>query len=248
MKKYPYRPLRDYLQAWTEFLAFPSKYFSCPLGAWVAWSVQGTAITPNIISLFGLLVGLLGMLVLFVWEPSSASMAALYIWGILQLRYVLDCSDGALAKVRGPTSIYGGILDKVCDLVGHMAPTAILAALLARDHGLGAVQVLGLGWNLVVTAAIPLGFWLKWDARIIHGDSFARNQPGSFSVAKLVASCTDDPIMVTLLSVSWALGLFWEFVFAEAVLFTLILVASQIKARRELAALAARSKPAPTEG
>ena len=90
--------------------------------ATISRSLEGPAhrllrrgVTPDVITLAGTAGSTIAALVLF---PTGHLFAgALIVWGFV----MLDMLDGAVARARGTTSRFGGVLDSVCDRVSDGA-------------------------------------------------------------------------------------------------------------------------------
>lgn len=89
------------------------------------------AISPNGITLFSLLLALIGCFFF------SRGTRAEVLWGLLflQVSYVFDCADGQLARFRQQYSPIGGWLDQVADRIKEFASYFTLAYGYTRVHG-----------------------------------------------------------------------------------------------------------------
>ncbi|MGH7818367.1 MAG: CDP-alcohol phosphatidyltransferase family protein, partial [Candidatus Binatia bacterium] len=88
------------------------------------------AVTPNRVTLFSLAVGLAAAALFFVAEQPALLAGAL----LLQVSFLLDCVDGQLARFRGSSSLFGAILDRLCDRVKL---AAVLLGIATGAHGEG---------------------------------------------------------------------------------------------------------------
>lgn len=77
-----------------------------PLAGLIVRAVERTAVTPNHLTLLSMGFGLCAGLYLAIGHPAAA--------GLILLHLVLDCSDGQLARKRGPSRL-GRILDGLSD-------------------------------------------------------------------------------------------------------------------------------------
>jgi phosphatidylglycerophosphate synthase len=86
--------------------------------------VNHTPLTPNIITLASIALRLVSALLFWTATPEGllAGAAAFY------LAYLLDCMDGAVARLKGMSSEFGRFLDHVGDMVGSLVSLAALAA------------------------------------------------------------------------------------------------------------------------
>lgn len=95
----------------TAFLARPFSRIVTAQIADIVW------LTPNLLTVFSLILGLLGCL---IWLKGTWVFA---VTGtiIFHLGYILDCSDGELARYRGIKSRFGEALDPIFDRVLEFA-------------------------------------------------------------------------------------------------------------------------------
>src|SRR4029453_10415513 len=111
-----------------------SEAVSQRLGARISVFAHKHKLAPTVLTVANL--GL-GCLVSFAVIAAAGPVADGRIWawpiGLLalvgwQLAYALDCSDGQLARVTGPTSPAGGRSDVLCDVAAQIAPVAALGS------------------------------------------------------------------------------------------------------------------------
>jgi len=113
-----------------------------PLAAVFVWLLFYVPITPNQITFLSLAVALLAdAALLFCPGYTGLWSAAL----LLYLAFVLDCTDGQLARLRGQTSSVGSYLDFLMDEIKAVALIAAVAGRLALDRSPlpGATALLG---------------------------------------------------------------------------------------------------------
>ena len=134
---------------------FVARTFNRPLSQQLTRAFIALGLTPNQISVIGLLVGLAGAAVTLrgnYWALLVG--AALY-----QLASVLDGSDGEVAKLTGRASAFGSWVDTVCDEVASVAYFVALPVGLYRGTGnaiylaLGAFSLVALGLLYVILIA-----------------------------------------------------------------------------------------------
>jgi len=95
------------VEEWVDLLIYR------PLGFFIAFPLQWTPITPNMVTFLSAFVGVVGAVFMglgtYTW----------LLWGawLYALSNVLDCSDGQLARMTGTFSRYGRIYDGVADYV-----------------------------------------------------------------------------------------------------------------------------------
>ncbi|MDQ3492869.1 MAG: CDP-alcohol phosphatidyltransferase family protein, partial [Chloroflexota bacterium] len=103
-----------------------------PVGAMLALPLLPTRVTPNTVTVAGLIVHLLGALLVAVVAPPASPLAVLAVVLIWQLAFSLDCADGQLARARGQTSAFGAWFDQLVDVVSHAAVYTSLSLYLVR--------------------------------------------------------------------------------------------------------------------
>lgn len=102
-----------------------------PLAAVFVWLLFYVPVTPNQITFLSLAVALLSdAALLFCPGYTGLWSAAL----LLYLAFVLDCTDGQLARLRGQTSNVGSYLDFLMDEIKAVALIASVASRLAIDQ------------------------------------------------------------------------------------------------------------------
>ncbi len=92
-----------------------------PAGAMLALPLYPTRVTPNVVTVAGLVAHLVGAILvatLPVPGPPPTVLVILLVW---QLAFSLDCADGQLARARGQASAFGAWFDQLIDVVSHAA-------------------------------------------------------------------------------------------------------------------------------
>lgn len=117
-------------------------YVAQPLGALFVKAVYKTKISPNLVTIFSLLLAL-GAGVLFIYHY--------YIIGVLllNLALILDCADGQLAKIRNLKSELGAYLDYYFDRIKDVALIFSLSLgdyLYFRDYHVLIIGFLGIAF------------------------------------------------------------------------------------------------------
>ena len=84
-----------------------------PLAYLLARATLPTPITPNLITLVSIALGITSSV--FMWRTSPHHLQAAGL--LLFLSAVFDCADGQLARMRGTSSAFGRMLDGVADLI-----------------------------------------------------------------------------------------------------------------------------------
>src|SRR5690349_18844572 len=104
-----------------------SEALSQRLGALVAMGAARVGIRPTTLTLTNLVIGL-AVATAVITRASHWStwvgVLALVGW---QVAYVLDCSDGQLARVTGQGSAAGARIDILCDVASQIALVAALS-------------------------------------------------------------------------------------------------------------------------
>ncbi|MDR1331708.1 MAG: CDP-alcohol phosphatidyltransferase family protein [Tannerella sp.] len=105
-------------------------YFYRPIGFQIARALRNTGITPNMITVLSIFVGV-GTGILFYFDSLILSLI-----GILLLVFanVLDCVDGQLARMKGINSEIGRILDGVAGDLWFLSIYVCLALRLTYMH------------------------------------------------------------------------------------------------------------------
>jgi len=118
-----------------------------------------TPLTPDMVTAAMGVLGIAAALVLTV----PALWSALLMFVLLQLQLLLDCSDGELARWRGPA---GGARGVYLDNLGHWVTDAcMLAAVAVRaDGGLGSVD----GWTTVGLATAVLALLVHAETDLVY--------------------------------------------------------------------------------
>jgi phosphatidylglycerophosphate synthase len=124
-------------------------YIYRPFGFLVVKAIYRTNITPNQLSLFSMVLGVLAGACFGLGRPGGLPVAAL----LLFLSIIVDCSDGQLARLKHNGTPLGRLIDGVSDYVVGVAIYIGLAFGFGHDSN----QVL-LWWLLVAAAAASNSF------------------------------------------------------------------------------------------
>ena len=119
------------------------------ISIYLTWLLLHTRISANGVTLMQILVGVAGGLLLIASSHPVNFLGIL----LLQLGYVLDCSDGEVARYRNQSSVRGIFLD----LIGHeiVIPMMYMGLALGEFQRMGRMEVLLLGFT---TALFSLRF------------------------------------------------------------------------------------------
>ena len=91
-----------------------SSFITSPLAIFANWIVVDWKwLTPNLITLFSLVIALLSAFLIIMGGQINFYIAA----GLINVSHILDCMDGQMARYRGKSSRAGNYFDKVTDLI-----------------------------------------------------------------------------------------------------------------------------------
>ncbi len=100
------------------------------LGAVIAAAAFALRLTPNAVTVLGLLLALWGSYCFAVAD----SIELLIVTGLLwQIAFAFDCADGQLARATRRQSAFGGWLDVACDHIRNAAMSLAILHVLLRD-------------------------------------------------------------------------------------------------------------------
>lgn len=142
---------------WQIYLATRKKndqlwnhYVMRPIAGFVVAAVAPTRVTPNQLTLLNLLLFVIAAALLVALPDHRGGLVAI---AVLELSYLLDCSDGMLARHKKLASKTGHLFDFFTD--------ELKAVLLAGALGLRAYRAGGLGLDLAA--------WAPGDVRFLFG-------------------------------------------------------------------------------
>jgi phosphatidylglycerophosphate synthase len=143
-------------------------------GAVIAVLLRSTRVTPNRVTLLGLVVHVAGSLYVALLDSPVSFVAMLPALAAWQLAYSLDCADGLLARETGQASSLGAWLDQLADGAAHVSVFVALSLFLVRALALGPVTAVLLGALATGVNLILLFGWML--RQILIGEPTA--QPG----------------------------------------------------------------------
>ncbi len=108
--------------------------FYRPVGFRIAMLLRHTPITPNIVTIFSIFVGV-GAGLLFYPQNTLINLIGIVL---LIFANVLDCVDGQLARITGIKSKVGRILDGLCGEIWFLTFYIVLSLRLMNETHLGA--------------------------------------------------------------------------------------------------------------
>lgn len=120
-----------------------------PLAYLLALALYPTPVSPNAVTLFSIVCGLVaGICLVQRGIPHHMAYAGLFIF----LSAVVDCADGQLARMRKTSSNFGRMLDGLADAVVSIVIVAGGAVEVLRDHSNSRLEMTLFGALIVLTA------------------------------------------------------------------------------------------------
>ena len=116
----------------SEIEEISNLYLIHPLAGRLVPFLARLRVTPNAVSILGLLFGILSAFAYYrYWNLRSAitGFALMIAW------HVMDGADGQLARFTGTYSYFGKVLDGIADIVTFLAVYTALAISLSHEHG-----------------------------------------------------------------------------------------------------------------
>lgn len=178
-----------------------------------------TPLTPNQITIFSFLTGLLGASCFLLGSYGGSVLGAL----LLQFSTVLDCVDGEVARVKMLESPLGEWLDITLDTVVHIAIFLGVGVAVWKQDGLAAAPLLG---GLLAAAAF-ISFPLVTRAEKTEDAGRARGGWEDVWIEKMVAGLTsrDYSLLVLLCALAGKLAWFlWAAAIGAQVFWVVLLV------------------------
>ncbi|GAD04854.1 CDP-alcohol phosphatidyltransferase [Porphyromonas crevioricanis] len=128
------------------------RQFYRPIGYRLAMALKGTGITPNMVTIASIFVGLGGGLSFVHSEPLWWAFVGI---ACMVAANIMDCVDGQLARLTGIKSEVGRILDGLAGDIWFACIYICLVVRLSHEH---ATWLNGKGWILFLAMAILSGF------------------------------------------------------------------------------------------
>ncbi len=116
----------------TEIEEITNLYFIHPLAGRLVPFFARLGITPNVVSLTGMLFGILAA---FAYYRYADPRFAITGFALMIAWHVMDGADGQLARYTHSYSYFGKVLDGISDNVTFLAVYTALAIALSREHG-----------------------------------------------------------------------------------------------------------------
>lgn len=123
-----------------EIEEFTNLYLIHPLSGWLVPHFAALKVTPNMVSLSGMLCGGLSGWAYYHYQYPVFALTGFFLMFVW---HVMDGADGQLARLTNSQSEFGQIIDGLCDYVTFFSVYVGLA--LAIDHSMG--------WILMALAA-----------------------------------------------------------------------------------------------
>lgn len=163
------------------------KFFNRPCGRPLAKLLIHTPITPNLISIASIIIGVISAVFFAMGAYGSTITGVL----LLQLSAIIDCVDGDVARVVFKETPIGKWIDFVGDQIVHISVFAGLA--LGVSKSAGAPQLLWLGVSAVLGALLS-------GAVVLRGMRFHSEQ--NSRIKRLIDASTnrDFSVLVLLLA------------------------------------------------
>jgi phosphatidylglycerophosphate synthase len=137
---------------------FWNKYVARPLAAVLLPALERSPITPNQVTFLSLLTFVAAAALLVAVPGQGGLLAAI---AVLELSYVLDCTDGQLARLRGTSTPIGAHLDFLMDELKAFLLVAATGVRLWRADADPLWLVEGLVALVAVASAISLTTFVR---------------------------------------------------------------------------------------
>lgn len=118
-------------------------YVHRPLAYLLARALLPTPVSPNLVTIASMVIGVSGACLILVDVPYHFQWAGLCVF----LSTIFDCADGQLARMRKTSSVIGRMLDGTADVIVTAAITIAAAIWLFHEYG---AQNPWLGWAAVL--------------------------------------------------------------------------------------------------
>ncbi|MBA2382243.1 MAG: CDP-alcohol phosphatidyltransferase family protein [Chloroflexi bacterium] len=189
------------------------------IGAFIALALEPTRVSPNVVSVCGLLVTLAGATIVAFAHRSISPLevgAVLVIW---QFAFSLDCADGQLARIRGQSSPFGAWLDQVLDFLSHTVIFASLTVFAVRTSEFDEAYGAAFGAMVVSMSVLQLFASSQRNALMGTAPALEAGGPGRLQILGLGRHLTDYGATLALaaLLLLWPPGLI-AFLVVSAVL------------------------------
>ena len=166
---------------------FPySRWVLHPIANYLVWIAVRLGVTPNQVTVLSCIVGMIGCSFLAIGNHTT-----IVIGGLLLLIYVLlDCVDGAIARVTTTTTKYGQFIDvSAAYIIGGLVPLSI---------GLGLYFKTDMWWYLLISGVCASAYLLGTAISLLQGIIFTSKiqVPGSGTANKIHITLLEVPIII----------------------------------------------------
>ncbi|WP_321398022.1 CDP-alcohol phosphatidyltransferase family protein [Emcibacter sp.] len=127
-----------------EIEEFTNLYLIHPVSSWLVPRFAALRVTPNMVSLSGMLAGFFAG---FAYYNYHDSLSAILGFALMLTWHILDGADGQLARLTQTQSEIGKVIDGICDYVVFISVYIALGLTLAPDLGPWI-------WALVIMAGV----------------------------------------------------------------------------------------------
>jgi phosphatidylglycerophosphate synthase len=170
------------------------RFFNRPVGRYLSKAVIHTPISPNMVSIASIIIGVIAALFLAEGSYRSALIGAL----LFQLSAIVDCVDGDLARILFKESPLGKWIDLAGDQIVHISVFAGIAFGVLRNGG--GKETVWLGLSAILGALISF-------AVVLRGmrEPAGANGP----LQKLIDAATNRDFSVIVLALALVQKLHW---------------------------------------
>jgi phosphatidylglycerophosphate synthase len=206
---------------------FWSRRVNRRIGAIIALLLLRTSVTPNEVSIAGLVVNVLGAAFVLVAPTPAPVPVVLLVFLTWQLALSLDCADGQLARARGTSAPFGAWLDQILDFVTHTAVTGSLVLFAVRGLGLNSVEAATLA-TLTLSASL-VGLFASAQRNALLGTLPAMDARAHARIRLLLLGrhLTDYGAFLAV----WSIGLAWPPLLLASLVLAAILFAASVIAQ-----------------
>ena len=189
-ERYPRRPALF----WTGNISYR-------IGSWIVAVLYGSRVTPNQLTLAGLVTHAIGAIAVGVLPLGPSPLYVVLILAIWQVAFGFDCADGLLARARGRTSPFGAWLDQIVDFASHATVFAALALFMTRSLNLTAEASALLAIGTFAANSIQ-GYAVGLKASsAVTGRAITQGRTGIAAVTVRLLDLTDYPFLLFVSSV-----------------------------------------------
>jgi phosphatidylglycerophosphate synthase len=185
-------------ELWTSMKSsadgFVDRIFNRPLGRFLSKVLIHTPVSPNMVSIASILIGVIAAVFLAEGSFNSTLIGAI----LFQLSAIVDCVDGEIARILFKESPLGKWIDLVGDQIVHISVFAGIAFGLLRNGG--DKETIFLGVSAVVGALISF-------AVVLRGMRQANS--GNGLLQKLIDAATNRDFSVIVLALALVQKLHW---------------------------------------